>query len=119
MSDTFEPVVLLTEYSALTAITPGVDSLWSFESRPGGCDRRSIILNRDRCEYCLDRWDPLLNTILPDQAHMINEFRTFAGSAPMTFFRPHDSTIDPASIQLRGRPTELRHPEPLVAGGQE
>jgi AraC-like DNA-binding protein len=27
-----------------------------------------------------------------DQAHMINEFRFFAGAAPRTFFRPHDDT---------------------------
>jgi len=46
-----------------------------------------------------------------DQAHMINEFRAFAGSPPTVFFRPHASTIDPAPIQLRGRPSEwLRSP---------
>jgi AraC-like DNA-binding protein len=41
-----------------------------------------------------------------DQSHMINEFRTFAGSPPTIFFRPHDTDIDPANIQLRGRPSE-------------
>src|SRR5262249_49136376 len=37
---------------------------------------------------------------------MINEFRTFAGSAPTVFFRPHDSSIDPAMIRLIGRPSD-------------
>jgi AraC-like DNA-binding protein len=46
-----------------------------------------------------------------DQAHMINEFRAFAGSAPTVFFRPHDGHLDPARIRLRGRPSEwLRQP---------
>jgi hypothetical protein len=47
---------------------------------------------------------------------MINEFRVFAGLPPTVFYRPHGSDIDPAKIQLRGRPSEwLRHPEPLGA----
>jgi AraC-like DNA-binding protein len=41
-----------------------------------------------------------------DQAHMINEFRTLAGAPPTTFFQPHDSSIDPARVHLRGRPSE-------------
>jgi AraC-like DNA-binding protein len=41
-----------------------------------------------------------------DQAHMINEFRAFAGSPPTLFFQPHDSNDDRATIQLRGRPSE-------------
>jgi AraC-like DNA-binding protein len=41
-----------------------------------------------------------------DQAHMINEFRAFVGSSPTVFFRPHDSSIVPAEIQVRGRPSE-------------
>jgi AraC-like DNA-binding protein len=41
-----------------------------------------------------------------DQAHMINEFRGFTGAPPTTFFQPHDATIDPARIQVRGRPSE-------------
>jgi AraC-like DNA-binding protein len=41
-----------------------------------------------------------------DQAHMINEFRSFAGAPPTTFFQPHDDTIDPSRIQVRGRPSE-------------
>ena len=41
-----------------------------------------------------------------DQAHMINEFRGFAGAAPTVFFQPHDDTIDAARIQVRGRPSE-------------
>ena len=49
-----------------------------------------------------------------DQAHMINEFRTFTGSPPTVFFQPHDSTVDSAMITLRGRPSEwLRRPEPV------
>jgi hypothetical protein len=47
---------------------------------------------------------------------MINEFHAFAGAPPTVFFRPHDSDIDPARIQLRGRPSEwLRRAEPLAA----
>src|SRR5207247_7800881 len=41
-----------------------------------------------------------------DQAHMINELRTFAGSPPTTFFRPHDCTEAPSRIRLHGRPSE-------------
>ena len=45
-----------------------------------------------------------------DQAHMINEFRDFAGAPPTTFFKPHDPAIDPSHIQLRGRPSEWLRP---------
>ena len=45
-----------------------------------------------------------------DQAHMINEFRAFTGTPPTVFFRPHDEVIDPARIQLRGRPSEWLRP---------
>jgi AraC-like DNA-binding protein len=41
-----------------------------------------------------------------DQAHMINEFRTFAGAPPTLFFQPHGVSVDAASIQIRGRPSE-------------
>ena len=47
-----------------------------------------------------------------DQAHMINEFRAFAGSSPTLFFQPHDDMIDASTVQLRGRPSEwVRRPE--------
>jgi AraC-like DNA-binding protein len=50
-----------------------------------------------------------------DQAHMINEFRAFAGSPPTVFFRPHGGNMEPAKIQLRGRPSEwVRRPEPAA-----
>jgi AraC-like DNA-binding protein len=46
-----------------------------------------------------------------DQAHMINEFRAFAGSSPTVFFQPHDDAVDAERVQLRGRPSEwLRRP---------
>jgi AraC-like DNA-binding protein len=41
-----------------------------------------------------------------DQAHMINEFRSFTGSPPTSFFKPHDDAGDDGRIQLRGRPSE-------------
>jgi AraC-like DNA-binding protein len=59
----------------------------------------------------VSRWASISSaTGFYDQAHMINEFRTFAGSPPTTFFQPHDRTIDPARIQLRGRPGEWLRP---------
>lgn len=42
-----------------------------------------------------------------DQAHMINEFRTFTGSPPTVFFRPHGAEGPNTSpILPRGRPSE-------------
>jgi AraC-like DNA-binding protein len=41
-----------------------------------------------------------------DQAHMINEFRSFTGAPPTAFFQPHDDSIDLSRIQVRGRPSE-------------
>jgi len=66
MSDMSEVGVVYTEHSELTAMTPEVTSLWSYETRPRGRDRRKIARNPDGShEYWLDRSDPLLNTILP------------------------------------------------------
>jgi AraC-like DNA-binding protein len=117
MSDPSAVGVVYTEYLSVRATTP-VASLWSFHSCERGRGRRAIVQHADGSqEYWLERSDPLLNTILPgmavsivvnfgDQAHMINEFRTLAGAPPTTFFRPHDAGIDPAPIQVRGRPSE-------------
>jgi AraC-like DNA-binding protein len=41
-----------------------------------------------------------------DQAHMINEFRRFAGSAPTRFFVPRDDEGTSTSVRLQGRPSE-------------
>jgi AraC-like DNA-binding protein len=65
MFDPSAASVLYTEHSHLAAMTP-IASLWSYETRARGRDRRSITLNPDgSCEYWLDRSDPLLNTMLP------------------------------------------------------
>jgi len=65
----------------------------------------------------VSRWAALSPAVgFYDQAHMINEFRAFAGSPPTLFFQPHGGNIDPADIQLRGRPSEwLRRPEAAAA----
>ena len=41
-----------------------------------------------------------------DQAHMINEFRGFAGAPPTVFFQPHGDGIGVETRQPRGRPSE-------------
>jgi AraC-like DNA-binding protein len=65
MSDTSGVGVLYTEHGGLTATTP-VASLWSYETRSRGCDRRPVTMTADGShEYWLERSDPLLNTILP------------------------------------------------------
>ena len=71
-----------------------------------------VLLSTD-----VSRWASVSPAIgFYDQAHMINEFRAFAGSPPTVFFQPHGGSIDPANIQLRGRPSEwLRRPEPAAA----
>jgi AraC-like DNA-binding protein len=47
-----------------------------------------------------------------DQAHMINEFRTFAGSAPTSFFKPHGDPQVTTAMRVRGRPSEWRLSRP-------
>jgi AraC-like DNA-binding protein len=55
----------------------------------------------------VSRWPEVASGVgFFDQAHMINEFRGFAGTPPTVFFQPHDDTIDPSRIQVRGRPSE-------------
>ncbi len=76
MCDPFPLGVLYTEHTRIKANTP-VASLWS-------------------CETCLRVYD---------QAHMINEFRAFAGLSPTVFFSRAKAGT-PASVQLRGRPSE-------------
>jgi methylphosphotriester-DNA--protein-cysteine methyltransferase len=52
------------------------------------------------------RWSSLSSTMgCYDQAHMINEFRAFAGSAPTLFFRPHEPIVS-CKKRVRGRPSE-------------
>jgi AraC-like DNA-binding protein len=66
----------------------------------------------------VSRWASVsLSAGFYDQAHMINEFRAFAGSAPTTFFRPHGIALDSVDIRLRGRPSEWpgrREPPPTA-----
>lgn len=45
-----------------------------------------------------------------DQAHMINEFRAFAGESPTTFFQPRGQACRRQSSGLRGRPSEWERP---------
>jgi AraC-like DNA-binding protein len=53
------------------------------------------------------RWASLPSaTGFYDQAHMINEFRTFAGAPPTRFFQPHRDDRSPAPLRLIGRPSE-------------
>jgi AraC-like DNA-binding protein len=55
----------------------------------------------------VSRWAALSPALgFYDQAHMINEFRAFAGAPPTVFFRPHGGDAPPASVTLRGRPCE-------------
>ena len=69
-----------------------------------------VLLSTD-----VQQWGSLPSAVgFYDQAHMINEFRTFAGSSPTTFFRPHSPSIDPVRIQLRGRPSEWLRPSELT-----
>jgi AraC-like DNA-binding protein len=67
MSDaTPELGVLYTEYSSLTAFSPHLSGLWSFESRRTSDCPRVAINRAGDYEFGLDRTDPLLNVMLPD-----------------------------------------------------
>jgi AraC-like DNA-binding protein len=53
------------------------------------------------------RWASLSSSMgFYDQAHMINEFRGFAGAPPTVFFRPHGGAVDPSTLRVSGRPSE-------------
>jgi transcriptional regulator GlxA family with amidase domain len=68
---------------------------------------RFQALVHDLLSTDVSRWASVaLATGFYDQAHMINEFRAFAGSPPTVFFRPHGSKSGLTKIQLRGRPSE-------------
>ena len=55
----------------------------------------------------VSQWGAVASTVgFYDQAHMINEFRQFAGSPPTVFFQPHGDTVDVGAVQRRGRPSE-------------
>lgn len=61
----------------------------------------SALLSTD-----LSRWASISSGIgFYDQAHMINEFRAFAGAPPTIFFQPHGN-VESIQIELRGKPSE-------------
>lgn len=65
MSKAVNAGILYTEHSSLRSMSPGVSSLWSYESRPPE-GQRPVEINADGDhQYWLERSDPLLNTILP------------------------------------------------------
>jgi hypothetical protein len=56
----------------------------------------------------VDRWAGAASALgFYDQAHLINDFREFAGESPTRFFQPHGDAhgVVPAT-RLRGRPHE-------------
>jgi AraC-like DNA-binding protein len=60
-----------------------------------------VLLSTD-----VSRWASMAPALgFYDQAHMINEFRAFAGAAPTVFFQP-PGDIAPPTGRLRGRPSE-------------
>jgi AraC-like DNA-binding protein len=66
MSENSAAGVLYTDFAGLTAATPGVMALWSFETCLTRRDPATIRRTPDGShEYWLHRSDPLLNTILP------------------------------------------------------
>src|SRR2546425_11834725 len=95
MSDMSQAEVLCTEHLGLTAMIPDVASLWSYETRSRGRDRRSITLNPDGShEYCRDRSDPLLNTILPGTGiSLIVNFGDMWTAGPLPRPRPYHACV--------------------------
>jgi AraC-like DNA-binding protein len=58
----------------------------------------------------ISRWASVATDLgFYDQAHMINEFRTFSGLSPTVFFRPRGE-IPAERVQVRGRPAEWLRP---------
>jgi AraC-like DNA-binding protein len=55
----------------------------------------------------VSRWAALAPAVgFYDQAHMINEFRAFAGESPTAFFQPRIDSTDRPRVRLRGKPYE-------------
>jgi len=55
----------------------------------------------------VERWSAVsLDIGYYDQAHMINEFRSFAGCSPRLFFQPRGEHASHIKLDIRGRPSE-------------
>lgn len=60
----------------------------------------------------VERWAQAASALgFYDQAHLINDFREFAGESPTRFFQPHgDARVAVSAARLRGRPHEWERP---------